>query len=118
MKIFRFDPDVGVPITDHQSYHVVNARVVRTTAPVQIGVMHLSAGGVLGYHRATLPQLFMVVAGDGWVRGESEGRESISVGQAAFWSAGEWHESGTDGGMSAVVVESESLDPGQYMHEA
>ncbi len=117
MKRFRFDPAVGVPITQFDSRNVVIARGVRTTTFTQVGVMHLSAGGVIGCHQATLPQLFMVVAGAGWVRGASDARVPITVGQAAFWTKGERHESGTDSGMSAVVVESETLDPSVFMQE-
>jgi hypothetical protein len=33
------------------------------------------------------------------------------AGQAAFWIAGEWHESGTESEMMAIIIESDSLDP-------
>ena len=115
MRIFRFDPRAGISLNQHNSRNVVLARGVRTTTPAQVGVMHLGADGVLGYHQASVPQLFMVVAGQGWVRGQSARREPIATGQAAFWSQGEWHESGTDTGLTAVVIESDSLDPSQYM---
>jgi hypothetical protein len=36
---------------------------------------------------------------------------NIKAGQAAFWISGEWHESGTEFGMRAIVIESDSLDP-------
>ena len=41
----------------------------------------------------------------------------IRAGQAAFWENGEWHSAGSDTGMIAIVVEGESLDPGQFMPE-
>ena len=117
MKLYRFDGAVGVPITRFESRNVVIARGLRTTDATQVGVMHLGANGLVGYHQATTPQLFMVIAGEGWVRGEAGDHRPIVPGQAAFWQIGEWHESGTETGMSAVVVESESLDPSVYMQE-
>ncbi len=117
MKIFRFDAGVGIPIKQFDSKNVVEARGVRTATRTQIGCMHLMAGGILGYHQATLPQLFMVIQGEGWVRGQSDVRVRVTPGQAAFWTKGEWHESGTDTGMSAIVIESETLDPTIYMKE-
>jgi quercetin dioxygenase-like cupin family protein len=117
MKLYRFEGAVGVPITRFESRNVVIARGLRTTDATQVGVMHLGANGLVGYHQATTPQLFIVVAGEGWVRGGAGENWRIVPGQAAFWQKDEWHESGTETGMSALVVESESLDPSVYMQE-
>jgi hypothetical protein len=64
-----------------------------------------------------MPQLFLVLAGEGWVRGAESDRIQIEPGQAAFWTTGEWHESGSETGMTAVVIESPALDPSQFMVE-
>lgn len=87
--------------------------------PVQISFMQIGPQGVIGYHQATIPQLFLVVAGQGWVRGQTEERIPISRGEAAFWEAGEWHETGTDNGLSAVVleVEDQGFNPGDFLRE-
>jgi quercetin dioxygenase-like cupin family protein len=82
---------------------------------VQIGCMHIGAGGIVGYHQATVRQLFLVVAGTGWVRGKDEPRQPIAAGQAAYWEAGEWHESGSQDGMTAIVIEATTLDPARDM---
>jgi len=36
----------------------------------------------------------------------------IRPGQAAFWEAGEWHETRSSTGMTAIVIESRKLDVG------
>jgi hypothetical protein len=36
-------------------------------------------------------------------------REPISAGEAVLWDPGEEHESGSDDGMTVLVLESESL---------
>jgi quercetin dioxygenase-like cupin family protein len=77
--------------------------------------MHIGAGGIVGYHQATVRQLFLVVAGTGWVRGTDESRQPIAAGQAAYWEAGEWHESGSQDGMTAIVIEATTLDPARDM---
>ncbi len=115
MDIFRFDSDVGKSITQYGSSNVVLSRVLHLTTEAHVRCFHLGVGGVVGYHQATLPQLFLVVNGTGWVRGESNKRLAISVGQAAFWAKGEWHESGTADGMMAMIIEGENLHPEQYM---
>jgi hypothetical protein len=52
----------------------VPARIGRVEGEVQIGCMHIGAGGIVGYHQATVRQLFLVVTGTGWVRGADETR--------------------------------------------
>jgi mannose-6-phosphate isomerase-like protein (cupin superfamily) len=72
-------------------------------------VIEIGAGGVLGRHPATAPQLFVAVRGSGWVSGGDGEREPIEAGEAVAWELGEEHESGSDEGMTAIVVEGESL---------
>lgn len=115
MQIFRFDSAVGRPLTAFGSAAVTLNPIVRCPTATQVGCMRLAAGGVIGYHPAGVPQLFLVVEGAGWVRGAEPTRTPIATGQAAFWDAGEWHESGTEEGMVAVVIEAESLTPAPYL---
>ena len=91
---------------------------VGTTVPLTLpdGEAHvvcirLAAGGLLGRHPASVDQVFVVVNGSGWVRGADEEPTTVDAGTAVYWSAGEEHESGTDSGMTAIVVESERLIP-------
>lgn len=111
MKLFRFDAEVGRTIDRFGSINAMISRVTRTTGGAQIGCIHLGENGLVGYHQAVVPQLFLVVQGEGWVTGENREKVAIKAGQAAFWTAGEWHESGTATGMAAIVIESEQLDP-------
>ncbi len=43
--------------------------------------------------------------------GADRQRVHVAPFEAAFWEAGEWHESGTDEGMIAVVLEGEMVEP-------
>ena len=74
---------------------------------VRVQVMHLPAGGLIGRHPATGPQLFAVVLGHGWVTGGDNERRVIGPGYAALWDAGEEHDAGSDDGLTAVCVEGE-----------
>lgn len=62
-------------------------------------------GGLLGRHPATRSQSFTVVTGAGWVAGADGCRQEVSAGQGVMWEPGEEHESGTDIGMCAVIIE-------------
>ncbi|WP_257347586.1 cupin domain-containing protein [Pseudalkalibacillus decolorationis] len=114
MKIYRFDQEVGKHITQFDSSFIMS-RVVAADEPAHIGCMHIKAEGIVGYHKAVSDQLFLVVAGEGWVRGEEDEKTKIKTGEVAFWEDGEWHESGTDTGMTAIVIESTNLDPSIFM---
>jgi hypothetical protein len=46
-------------------------------------------------------QLFLVIAGSGWVAGADGIRHPIQAGQGAHWAAGEVHTSGTDTSLTA-----------------
>jgi hypothetical protein len=122
MRIYRFDAEAGRHI-DHFGSDFVMTRLVHCTGDrngtgeLFAGCMHIPAGGIVGYHQATEPQLFLVVAGAGWVRGEAEMRCPIAAFEAAFWQGGEWHEAGSETGMTVFVIEGEGVDPARYLPE-
>lgn len=122
MKIYRFNPEVGRHITQFASDFTM-VGIIRVAShdagdgQIQVGCMHIPAGGRVGYHQATVPQLFLIVAGEGWVRGNTETRRPVHAFEAAFWHGGEWHESGSETGMTAVVIEGKGIDPSLFMPE-
>jgi mannose-6-phosphate isomerase-like protein (cupin superfamily) len=71
--------------------------------------MQLKKEGVIGYHQTTVPQLMVIVEGEGKVRGKKEGYTKIKAGQAVLWAKDEWHETKSADGMSALVIESEEM---------
>ena len=115
MEIFRFDLDVADRITVYDSHAIGFARVLKSVQGANVGVMHIDAGGVVGYHQAIGQQLFMIVQGSGWVTGTDRMHVHVEPGQAAFWIDAEWHESGSDTGMLAVLIEAASLEPAEFM---
>lgn len=114
MEFYSFIKDRGMKITKYDSDFVM-ARIVRTTHATHIGFMHLEQNGIIGYHQATMPQLLLVVSGEGLVRGESDEYFKVEPGTAIFWKKGEWHETKTEAGLTAVVIENEELNPSAYM---
>lgn len=111
MKVFRFDTQISHPIHAYGSRELLMSRLVSPHTAVRVDVMHIGPGGVVGGHPASENQLFAVVQGDGWVKSEEGGQHHVAAGLAVFWIAGEWHESGSDGGMTVVVIEGPELDP-------
>ena len=114
MKIFRFGQETGKAIT-HFDSNFVMSRVLETDEPAHIGCMHLEVNGIVGFHETVSPQLLLIVNGQGWVRCDSDQMAYVSVGDAVFWERGEWHETKTETGLTAIVIESGNLDPVRFM---
>ena len=109
MKLISFDPSRA--ITEHDSSGATIAGVVHASGEVRVALLRLDPGGVLGLHPAVGPQLFLVVAGEGRVRGAEEELLPIAAGTAALWEDGEPHETTTNTGLTAVIVEAETIKP-------
>jgi quercetin dioxygenase-like cupin family protein len=110
MRTFSFGPEASRHVERHGSDFRLS-RLVHTVG-IHVACMYLGPGGLVGYHPAATYQLFAVIEGDGWVRGEGAERVPIRAGQAAFWEPGEHHEAGTDAGMTAIVIETDALGGG------
>ena len=78
------------------------ARVVR---------IELDPGGCLAMHPAGNPQLFVVVDGDGTVATADTPPEAVAAGTVVWWGAGERHETRSERGLVALVVEADGLEP-------
>lgn len=71
MKLYQFTKETGKKITKFDSDFVMS-RIMQTEKPVHIGCVHLEVDGVIGYHQAVVPQLLVIVNGEGFVRGEAD----------------------------------------------
>ena len=107
MRMFTFGPEAGVEVTQHGSRFVMSRLAL--TPDVHASCMYLPPQGTVGRHEAHAPQLFVVVSGEGWVEGSDGVRRDIRVGEAAYWGRGELHAAGTESGMTAIVLEGETL---------
>jgi quercetin dioxygenase-like cupin family protein len=90
-------------------FESIAARVRRLAPEAHVVVIQIGSGGRVGRHPAAARQLFVVVRGAGWVAGADGERQAIDAGDAVLWEPGEEHESGTDDGMTALVVEGDSI---------
>lgn len=109
MKIYQVKKEAGKKISKFDSDFVMS-RIAKTEKAAHIGCVHLDENGLIGYHQAVVPQLLLIVNGEGWVRGEQNEYLPVHSGEAVFWDKGEWHETKTDTGLTAIVIESEELN--------
>ena len=111
MRVVRFGAEKGRPIQAFGSVGFTLAPLARLASGARISCARLGAGGRIGHHAATSAQLLIVIEGEGRVRGQTGDALPIHQGEAAFWDRGEWHETSTEVGLTALIVEAESLDP-------
>ncbi len=109
MHVFRYR-EGGRKVTHYDSTAFTHFRVGHAGASV-VSCLELGAGGVIGRHPAAGPQLLVVVEGAGRVSGDDGVERSIAAGEAACWEGGEEHETRTDDGLVAIVLEAESVEP-------
>lgn len=110
MKRIDLSPETARRVTEYDSHGTRWHLLPSSDSAARIGLMHYSPGAILGMHPAGIDQLFVVVSGSGWVKtGEGE-PETIAEFEAVLWKAGEAHESGSDVGMTAVIIQAETFD--------
>ncbi|KAB2386528.1 cupin domain-containing protein [Bacillus toyonensis] len=109
MKIFDFSEKSGKRISVFQSNFIMS-KIVNHQGNVHIGAMHLQENGIIGYHEAVVSQLLLIMDGEGYVCGADKEKVKIRAGQAVFWEKGEFHETSTEYGLLAIIMEAENLE--------
>jgi quercetin dioxygenase-like cupin family protein len=110
MKLYHFGK-TAKQITQYDSLNALVTHLARGETKFSVVVIVLEGGGVVGRHPATENQLFFVISGAGTVSGEDDRPMTIEAGQMAFWQAGESHETRSEQGLTAVVIEGQGLEP-------
>jgi quercetin dioxygenase-like cupin family protein len=114
MEIYRFDKERGKRISLFGSNFVMS-RIIQTDKAAHIGCMYLEADDMIGLHQAVCPQILLIIAGEGEVKGNKEEYIKVQAGDAVFWQKDEWHETITAKGLTGIVIESEELTPALFM---
>jgi quercetin dioxygenase-like cupin family protein len=111
LRIYNFGKETGTEITNFNSRETIFTKIIKHNKSIHIGCIFIGQEGIVGLHKATINQLFLVVNGEGWVTGKEGVRYNIKHGNAAYWEPGEIHESGSEKGMTVIVIESDDLEP-------
>ena len=114
MERLRFAPDAAfIPRDDLLDGVTIAPLTARpgSGSPVQAAIFRLAANERLRRHPATLPQILPVLEGSGRVSGSDGEFQPIGPGEAVFWLAGEEHETETDTGLTALILEADGLQP-------
>ncbi|MEL7435337.1 MAG: cupin domain-containing protein [Chloroflexota bacterium] len=116
MKRYSFGHATSKNITAYSSVGVNLTHIVKSLEAVSVVCIRLGADGRIGRHRTVGNQLFLVVEGAGEVSGADGIFHPIEAGQAAFWERKEEHETRTQTGLVALVIEGDNLELGTQLN--
>ena len=113
MERFSFAPEAAfVPrgdLLDHVSMAPLT-QPFHEGALVQAAIFRFEPGGRIKRHPGTYPQIIAIVEGSGEVSGANGVDEPIGAGEAVFLDEGEDHKLKSEAGLTALIIEGESLD--------
>lgn len=107
MRIFRL-PQHTIDRFGSSGVDMTLLPFVEHSERTHVNVARLGAGGTLGEHPATAPQVFALVAGEAVVSsgtGAEQVRLTLRSGEAVVWERGEVHQTWATTDVVAVVIE-------------
>ncbi len=110
MKIFRLAKECLHRVDAYGSHGFAHTLVV-AGQDVQVGWIRLEERGRIGRHAASGNQLLWVMVGTGWASGNDARQMPIGPEMAVWWADGEPHETTSEGGLVAVVIEGTIAEP-------
>ena len=105
MHVIDFNAERSAPITEYDSHGASAQPLADGAGEAHVYAVHLAPGGEIGPHPAGFGQLFLVVAGEGWVAGADGMRCCVRAGQGAVIARGEVHAKGSEAGCSALMIQ-------------
>ncbi len=105
MHVIDLSSEHAASITEYGSRAARAALLADGAGEAHVYAVHLAPGGEIGPHPAGFGQLFVVIAGEGWVAGADGVRRPVHVGQGAVIDRGEMHAKGSATGLVAVMIQ-------------
>jgi quercetin dioxygenase-like cupin family protein len=105
MHFIDFTPGHETPISVYDSQGASALPLGEGRGEGHVYCIRIEPGGAIGPHEAGFGQLFLVVAGSGWVSGDDGVRRPLGVGWAACIGRGEVHAKGSEAGLTAIMVQ-------------
>ena len=115
MKVFRFDLKASKVDERFGSVKAIITEVLNLDGKAAVNAVYIRPNESLSHRQAATQQLFLLVEGQGWIESESDKKHAIQAGQAVFWENNEGHETGTETGMTAVIIEGTKIEPTNLM---
>src|SRR6476469_1405843 len=105
LQLHDCTPGLAAPISDYESHEAYALPLADGRGEGHVYCIRIEPGGAIRPHEASFGQLFLVVAGSGWVSGSDGVQRALGVGWGAFIGRGEIHAKGSDRGLTAIMVQ-------------
>ncbi|MEQ8693190.1 MAG: cupin domain-containing protein [Pseudomonadales bacterium] len=109
MQRIKFSAADAQAITRYDSHRADSVHLADGQGESHVYVIHFGPDGAIGRHPTGFCQLFLVVAGDGWVEGGDGQRLQLASGEGVFFERGESHAKGSATGMTAIMVQADQF---------
>ena len=109
MRVIEFSRNRAQPIELFASSSASSVRLADGRGEAHVYCVYFEPGGCIGEHPTGFGQLFLVMDGSGWVAGADGSRVTLTAGQGAIFENGERHSKGSEGGMTALMVQVSTL---------
>ena len=113
VRIVHLDASNATPIEAFGSVRANSVAVADGHGEAHAYVITFEPGGLIGPHVAGFGQIFIPIAGKGWIAGEDGVRIAISPGVGGFVTRGETHSKGSETGMTALMIQVTDLAANQ-----
>ena len=110
MKVLDLRREKAERITEYDALGAWSVMGASGEGTARVYTLYFEPGGRIERHSAGPTQLFLAVVGSGWVEGGDGVRKRIRTGEAALIESGEVHAKGSDSGMTAVMIQVETLE--------
>lgn len=111
MRILEYSRGAARAIERFGSIAASRVDLADGTGEAHVRCIYFEPGGSIGQHPTGFGQVFLVIEGSGWVAGPDGSRVTLRMGEAAFFERGELHSRGSEGGMTAIMVQVSDLQP-------
>jgi quercetin dioxygenase-like cupin family protein len=105
MRVVEFSRHRAEPIESFGSVAASSVSIAGGSGEAHVHCVYFEPGGSIGRHPTGFGQLFLVVAGSGWIAAADGVRVPLFAGQGAVLEKGEIHSKGSDAGMTALMVQ-------------
>jgi quercetin dioxygenase-like cupin family protein len=111
MRVIDFFPSSAKPVDAFGGMGASAVAIGEGQGKARVSCVYIEPGGSIGAHPTGSGQLFLVMAGSGWVSGADGKRVDLSTGQGALFENGETHAKGSEAGMTALMIQVSNLQP-------
>jgi quercetin dioxygenase-like cupin family protein len=105
MHLLDFTPGHETEISVYESHGAYALPLGDGRGEGHVYCIRIEPGGAIGWHEAGFGQLFLVVAGSGWVSGPDGVQRPLGAGRGALIARGEVHAKGSETGLTAIMVQ-------------